>query len=98
MKKVNQTKTVAQTIVSTYRLELDRDGILELLRETLGAGLPNDSSVDIWIQVPGGGDWSGENLDLSTDNPLVIQWQQKEEQVTHEELPLSLQCPVRNKK
>lgn len=47
-----------------------RKAIEPLLKEK-GIELP-ERNVDIYVRVPGGGDWSNTNLELDSDTPLCI--------------------------
>ena len=42
-----------------------------------GYDIPDDSKVT--VQVPGGGDYSGETLTIGTDTFLKISWTEKKE-------------------
>lgn len=63
-----ERKTVRTDI--TRRIEIDRDTFLELLASQ-GECVPDNAAI--YMMVPGGGDWSHTQLDLS-DTPLVITW------------------------
>lgn len=59
-------KTVT-TETTTYRYELYHDDILTFDWSTV----PDDA--EIYIEVPGGGDWSHTQLD-TIHEPLVVKW------------------------
>jgi len=57
-----------------HRLVLGRDEIIEFLRNK-GRDVP--TSADIFVRVPGGGDWSNTNLDLDQDTSVFVTWKTK---------------------
>lgn len=49
------------------------DGHLrELIRAVSGDVIP--AHADIYIEVPGGGDWSNTSLDVCAEHPIIIFW------------------------
>lgn len=32
--------------------------------------------VRVYIEVPGGGDWSNSPLDVTADRPVIVEWEQ----------------------
>jgi len=65
-------KTTIVETTTKHRLELTNVEIIEALRKD-DYCIPKDANV--FVRVPGGGDWSNTDLDL-TDQPLVITWQE----------------------
>lgn len=68
-------------ITVKQQTRVTRDYRLELSGEQLRAMLPDDIPVnaEIYIQIPGGGDWSNTSLDITIENPVVITWKTVEE-------------------
>ncbi len=72
-----KTPTHKTSLVRTEdRYEFTRDEVIGALRlagllPTLAPFDPTTEEVDAFVRVPGGGDWSNTNLDL-TDHPLVV--------------------------
>lgn len=63
----NKTTTVfEQTVV-----KLDRNDVMKLLAN---AGIDCPPDAQITVQVPGGGDWSHCDLDISDENPIMVQF------------------------
>ncbi len=56
------------TVETRYHAELDRHKLLALLRQ---AGHEVPDNAGIYVRVPGGGDWSNEQLDID-DAPIQI--------------------------
>jgi predicted ATP-dependent serine protease len=72
-------RTREDTIVSTttrHRLEITRADILAYLASAKITNLP-PRNADIFVQVPGGGDWSNTSLDISDENPVVVSWEEQ---------------------
>lgn len=38
---------------------------------------PATSDLRIYVRVPGGGDWSNTDLDISASNPVCIKWTER---------------------
>lgn len=66
---VIQTKSVVTT--TKRSITLDRKAIRALM-----AMAHNDipETADIYVQIPGGGDWSNTALDIDAENPVTIEW------------------------
>lgn len=68
--------TRRQTIVRTGTLELDANDVLELL--TRAGHIPPtpaaDTSLRVYFAVPGGGDWSNTDIDISKEHPIYVGW------------------------
>ena len=70
---INNLQTEASTITTTnYSLELSDADIKELL------DVPLDARVT--VHVPGGGDWSNQELNLSDRHTLDVKWQRVDEE------------------
>jgi hypothetical protein len=65
------SKTTKTRRVST-RVELELDakeiGLIKAVRRAAGA--PKSATVRLYVSVPGGGDWSNEDLNLGDMHPL----------------------------
>ena len=72
MKRSPKKTTVVET-TTKHRLELTSVEIIEALRKD-DYCIPKDA--DVFVTVPGGGDWSNTNLDLE-DVPLVLTWSER---------------------
>lgn len=60
---MQKTITTVETKVTETRIEISRDDIIRAF------SLP--PSADIFISVPGGGNWAGAGLDLR-ENPIQV--------------------------
>lgn len=78
MTKINRWKETIVTRVEKHKVELSRSEMFELLTKA-GYEIPN--SAEIFICIPGGGDWSNTSLDIDDDHPVTITWQ-KEDTIT----------------
>lgn len=71
MNKVNiatTIKTKTETIISLN----DKD-LFELLNSYLD--IPsNATDIEIYVAIPGGGDWSNMNLNIDKDNEIIIRY------------------------
>jgi hypothetical protein len=72
-------KTIRTTTTSKHRLELTRKEIIEALQND-NYCVPNNAEV--FVEVPGGGDYSNTTLDLDSDVPLIITWTETSETKT----------------
>lgn len=66
---VKNERTVRDMSVS-----LDQNDILELLRAK-GLDIPF-GAVNVFVTVPGGGDWSHMNLDIDLDTQIQVTWEE----------------------
>jgi hypothetical protein len=67
---------------TTYNktVKITRDDILELVHSKMGGqigiditkDLQRNDKVDVFVQVPGGGDWSNTVLEITGDTPIVV--------------------------
>jgi hypothetical protein len=74
------TKKIVTTITRVdKRVEIDRHVLIEMLKQTQDIDVPK--GADIYMQVPGGGDWSNMSLEVSNDQPVIITWTEMLEDV-----------------
>lgn len=52
-------------------VELDYDDLVELMK---AKGLQINGDAKFFVKVPGGGDWSNQDLLIDNDVPLLVQW------------------------
>ena len=62
---------ITSTVYKKIDLIVNRQKFLELL-EAAGYDIPENASI--CMVVPGGGDWSGLDLDVDDDNPIHIRY------------------------
>ncbi len=65
-------------VTKTHTITLNREVIIDLLRKE---GIEVGASVEIFVSVPGGGDWSNTDLDISASCPLIVRWTESESSV-----------------
>jgi hypothetical protein len=70
---------VHTTVRRTFTLDLSREMLLKVLRESGYAGLPDDAQV--FVEVPGGGDWSNTDLSIEQRTPIRVRWIEVSEEV-----------------
>jgi hypothetical protein len=65
---LNRTKTDSNRMI-----EVSKKDIIDALLQT-GIIKANEEGgqIDMYVPVPGGGDWSNTNLDIDKDCPLII--------------------------
>lgn len=63
-------RVVAKKVTESFEAEFTHDDIINALRDA-GHKVPVDAEV--FVRVPGGGDWSNMNLDLM-DAPVIVTW------------------------
>lgn len=61
---------------------LTKEDLLPLLKRKLS--IPSDAEVRFFFHVPGGGDWSSEDIDISTNSPIHVEWISKSEKKSEE--------------
>ena len=70
-----KAKTMTTRTVKTEEVyQFDESDIIAALRETgrlPAKDVTEPHSVEVWVRVPGGGDWSNTNLELD-DCPLNV--------------------------
>jgi hypothetical protein len=64
------------TTTRTFRASLGRDALVRALR-SVGIVVPKNGQI--FVAVPGGGDWSNTSLHIGLDVPLEVQWSHTEE-------------------
>lgn len=69
--------TVTKTVKSTYRLELKQEALIEAV-QSLDRTLHIPHDARLWVQIPSGGDYSGEPLGIEGDRTLNVSWEQSE--------------------
>lgn len=72
-----KTKTTV-TVRTEVRMEINRPFLIEML-EAQGHKIP--AGADIYVQVPGGGDWSNTSLEVDHENPIIVTWTEIDEKV-----------------
>lgn len=71
---MNINSVVQRTVVTTERrheIIMDNTEIRELLRR---AGYQIPAKARIYFTVPGGGDWSNTDVDITRDYPVTVEW------------------------
>lgn len=63
------------TVTRHNSLVIDEAEMREFLR-TRGFNLP--SNARIYFSVPGGGDWSNTDVDISREHPIYVEWTTEE--------------------
>ena len=63
-------------ITKDFRIEIDGEAFVKALQRT---GLEIPLGAAIFVQVPGGGDWSNTSLDIDEDCPIIVTWTTTEE-------------------
>ena len=71
-----KTKTYTTT-TTIRRFELGRDDILTMLSDLLGNQITD--STEVFIMVPDGGDYSGIDLHVGSEVPLIVRVEEKVE-------------------
>lgn len=64
--------TVNRKITSNCEVRLTRELLLSMLREHVDLNVPDEAQVT--VRIPGGGDWSNENLAIDGELPIVVSW------------------------
>lgn len=60
---------------TTHTMKFSDVEICEALRSA-GHKIPADATVI--FKVPGGGDWSNADVEISVEHPLAVRWQTKD--------------------
>lgn len=65
--------------IYSKKVEITREDILELVHKKMGGMIGiditkpmKDDKIEVFVKVPGGGDWSNTNLDIDENNPIVV--------------------------
>jgi hypothetical protein len=61
-------------IEDTHMVELTVDDVREFLLSRPGLPLGPETTIEVYVRVPSGGDHSGMNLDIDKDCPVVVRW------------------------
>lgn len=79
MSKREPAPRVKQRVTKTtdFTYELDYKTLADILREHFK--IPDYVALNIDVDVPTGGDYSGMRLDIGRDVPLRLNWQESEE-------------------
>jgi len=65
-------KKKEETLVSTTTtIKLNAEDLMELLHAS-GITFHSNSHYDISFHVPGGGDWSHQDINISNDDPITV--------------------------
>lgn len=73
MKKLKSLLKLETITNTTVKCEVKiGDAALRLVLNEYGYAVP--SSASITFRVPGGGDWSNTDVDVTTDNPITVSW------------------------
>lgn len=62
-----------------HTVELDAQDLLECLAPKLNIPPEILHRVKLYVEIPGGGDWSNTDLSISSESPLKISWVTVEE-------------------
>ncbi len=63
-----------KTTESTYTVRIGRIDLIKFVKDHYATDLP--ASVEIFVRVPGGGDWSGMDLEIDGDEEVVVRWKE----------------------
>ena len=67
-----------ETVVTEERVttvRLTAGDVVKALR-AMGVPIP-DGDVNVWMRVPGGGDYSNEDLHVHVETPLCVRWRSR---------------------
>ncbi len=64
--KVKETKV----ITTSHEVALTKVMLLALIRQ----GTPIPANANVFVSVPGGGDWSNTDLDIDDDIVIHVHW------------------------
>lgn len=68
---MSKRKTTRVHTIEEHHLEVDAALLIKALR-AVGYDVPD--TADIWMWVPGGGDWSNTRLDVDEDGAVHVTW------------------------
>jgi hypothetical protein len=67
------------TTETTHLIALNGEDILQALRyKGLIPGNIPFRDLEVFFEVPGGGDWSNAHIDIDGENPLMVRWKFRE--------------------
>ncbi len=74
------SKIKTKKISSVVEGYLDCEDLYPLIQKLVPEA-PADATIDVYVDVPGGGDWSNMKLDLDLVNHVkfTVSWEEKEE-------------------
>ncbi len=64
-----------------HTVRLSDDDLVELLRQELkaqGVKFLPEGKIEVFVSVPGGGDYSSTDLEIDEGTPLTIRWMSKD--------------------
>lgn len=72
---VKPTLTESISVVTTRQVEisLTAEMVIDMLRKQ---GLTIPTNAGVYVNVPGGGDWSNMRLDIGFDAPLTVRYEE----------------------
>lgn len=68
-----ENKSTVVRTTENHQIKLTSDDIRDLIRSKYGEDKVPDHA-EIFVTVPGGGDWSGLGLGIDDDSPVTIRW------------------------
>jgi len=74
---IDMTKQVTTITTEEYSAEVSGDQLKEYL------GLPKNAKVS--FMVPGGGDWSNEEIDITEEDPLHVSYEVVTEEMSFDD-------------
>lgn len=74
MTKILETRTVEVK----KSVEISGQQLVDMLREE-GIEIPEGTSVQVFVNVPGGGDYSNCLLDIDEECPITATWTERSE-------------------
>lgn len=69
---MNVLETKTTRVETRKRIELTDLDLRSLIKTATGNDLP--ARAEIFIEVPGGGDWSNTSLGVNKETPVIIAW------------------------
>lgn len=73
---LKEATTIKTTVRQEITMRLTPDIIIRAL-ENCGITVPD--SAEITVHIPGGGDWSNTDLDISDAHPVIVSWTTEQE-------------------
>ena len=68
-------RKITKNIITRVTVDLSRKDIIEFLKNEY-SDVPDNCSVV--FHVPGGGDWSNTQADVTEENPVSVSWEVSE--------------------
>jgi hypothetical protein len=75
MSKLEMKKT--ETI--EHSVKLGANDLFDMLRRS-GVPVPDSATaldLQVYVRIPGGGDWSNTDLNISANNPVCVKWTER---------------------